>query len=236
MDAKVFENYSFTEVGKNSSEVCRVLVKEIVDTKGQVVAYDQMYRLQFDRLTHQIHVETLCTGTDVAVATEIIAGVHKYFLAMNNMLPPYHIREHIRKLILSLNATIVRPSGGVYFVSEVHANKIIALENVVTILGEGSQCHSLPLLDDKKQRLMLKKAFEDESIDEVDSILGEMRLVIMNKKSISPDRLGGYRKQMTGLKERVKEYSAILSENLGVVDSRLEMMDKLMWEIIPYVQ
>jgi hypothetical protein len=232
----MFDNYWFTEVDKDNNGVWKVLVRETVDSKGHTVQHEQMYKLFFDRLTHQIIVEDIHTTGDTAICEEIIAAVTKYFLVMNNMLPPYHIREHIRKLILSMHATIVRPSGGVYFISERFAEKVIALENVVATLGDGSQCHSLPLLDDMKQRLMLKKAFEDESIDTVDTILGEMREVIMKKKTISSSVLGNYRKQVAELKGKVKEYSSILSDNLGMVDSRLEMMDKLMWEIIPHVK
>src|SRR5918996_2030849 len=79
----------------------------------------------------------------------------------------YAVRELIRRELTLANATLVRPTGGVYFVMRTNAP---ALDKVL-LLGEqleGTSVHALPLIDDAKQRQMVREAVENETVLEID--------------------------------------------------------------------
>lgn len=226
----VFVNYLIREVGKDPDNIWRRLVAETVDTEGRTLGYEEVAELHFFRPTQKITIKPMVATLDPA-ADAVIAEVENQFLAWNNTLTPYAVRELIRKILRGFNATVLR--DGVYFVREVHAEKVDALEAIVAILPGGSNFHSLPLLDDRKQRLMLKQAFEDESIGEVDRLLGEMRTVMTQPTAkITSDRFADFKLQYDALRSKVADYSDLLDEAMENTASRLEILNQAIFEIM----
>lgn len=236
-DPNVFLNFLIRDVGKDSDNIWRRLVEERVDNEGHKLAYTEVYSLHFTRSTQQIDVEILDANVAGPEAAQIIDNVRSVFNAMNNMLTPYAIRELTRKILQTLNATVVRPSGGVYFIREEHCEMVEALERVINSLPGGSSMHSLPLLDDDKQRAMLKRAFEDESIGEIDRLLGEMGEILRNKEvSITSDRFADFKVQHDFLLAKVRDYSDLLNEAMDETGSRLEIMNDVLFELLGRVK
>jgi len=90
--------------------------------------------------------------------------------------------------------------------------------NIQTIgkLGEwvksiGSQFHSLPLLNLVDQRDMIMKAFEDETVEEVERLLGEVAAILKDpNRSIAERIYDQYADKVAELNGKVAEYDAML--------------------------
>lgn len=224
----VFHNFRCVEVGKDGDRIWRKIVLERVDTDDRSLGYTELAELTFDRATATITHTYPCGHThqcdDRSFAQPRIDEIYQYYKEWNNALTSYAIRELIRNLLNALHATVVRPSGGVYFVREDDAPLLFALENMINNLPGGCSLHTLPLLNDMKQRAMLKKAFEDESIEEIDRILGEMGEIIKSGNKITSARYADYADQYNTLSKKVGEYSALLDDAVSETASRLEIM------------
>lgn len=223
-------NYMFRNAGQDKSNVWRTLVREIVDSNGHELSYLEVASLIYDRATETIDYKTKVPLSDTE--RDIIQDVYDYFSSEAEIATPYSVREFVRKGIeWHLHAIKVRPSGGIYFVQEQFYQELSGLSNVVNNIG--GTFHDLPLIDDSKQREMLRKAFEDESLDDVNIMLGEMSEIIKNNKTISEDRYVDLMERYKKLTKKVKEYSDILDEAMTNTASYLDIAEaqmKIVWD------
>jgi len=223
-------NLLIREVGKDADNIWRHLVIETVDTDGHRLGYEECVEFHFDRKAEKINIKNLSGCASDPDVTEVTEEVKNLYTTWNNALTPYTVRQSIRKIVLGMGATILR--DGVYFVRNEFADKVDTLEEVVGNLPGGSNFHSLPLIDDQKQREMLKLAFEEESVGEVDSIIGEIRDIIQNDRKVTSDRFAEFKLKYDELKGKTSDYSELLGDALLGSNTRLELMDKAIFELM----
>jgi ElaB/YqjD/DUF883 family membrane-anchored ribosome-binding protein len=216
-------NYMFRNSGQDKDKVYRSLIREVVDAAGHKLAYTEIATLTYDRTTQAI-VTTVNSTPFLDVERAVIRKVTDYFAHEGKRITPYSIREFVRKgLEWDIHAIKVRPSGGIYFTQEDFSVVVTALETAINDIG--GSFHTLPLLDDSKQRLMLKKAFEDESLDDINAMLAEITEVFKSGKQISEDRYADFRLRYNALSKKVVEYSNVLDEAMETTASYLEIAD-----------
>lgn len=228
-DEGIYENYLVRDLNADTEKVYRRVVGEKVDAKGRRLGYEQLYDVTFDKKTSKITERKL--GPANVVAEEIVKAIKQGFLAERGTLNSYAVREWIRHFVMSLSATQVRPGGGVYFVAEQHHEKVEALEKFCTALPGSVEFHYLPLIDDGKQRAMLRRAFEAEASDEIDKMLVEITEIKAGGKKITQSRYEDYLNKYHALTDRATEYGELLEEKLSTTHSRLEVFMKSMVEL-----
>lgn len=225
----VFENYLVRDMNADTDKVYRRVVVEKVDAKGHKLGYEQLYDITFDKASAKITERKL--GPANVVAEDVVRAVKQNFATDRGTLNSYAVREWIRHFILSLSATQVRPGGGVYFVSEDKYDKVQALEKFCQAMGTGVDFHYLPLVDDKKQREMLHRAFESEAADEIDGMLGEIADIRAAGRKITQSRYEDFLRKYHILTDRATEYGELLEEKLSTTHSRLEIFMRSMVEL-----
>lgn len=223
-DPDRFVNLLSRRVGHDADNIWRALVEEVVDTQGHTLEYTEIYRLHYIRSTEEI-ISTELTFPSLE-ARNAALGVQQYFDAWANKLTAYTVREWVRGRLRALSATVLR--DGVYFVKVDHAERLRALENLVNGLP-GSLFHSLPLIDDSRQRDMLKSAFEAESIYEVDRLLVEVREMMEADRPITRNRAIDFKLQADRIRERVAEYADLLDTAMDSTAARLDVL-QMAWE------
>lgn len=218
-------NYMFRNAGQDKDKVWRTLVREIVDSNGHELSYIEVASLIYDRSTETIDYQSKIVLSDTE--KDVIKDVYDYFKAEADIVTPYAIREFVRKGIeWHLHAIKVRESGGIYFVQEQFSSQLLALSDAVNNIG--GTFHDLPLLDDSKQREMLRKAFEDESLDDVNVMLAEIADILKNNKTISQNRFIDMKERYNKLIKKVLEYSNILDEAMTTTSSYLDIAEAQM--------
>jgi hypothetical protein len=232
----VLENYLVRQVGKDNEAIWRRIVVERVDTGGRKLGYVEAYEFKFVRATSVIEVTAIAPEGTYPTADEMVQRVRTEFAAWANGLNSYSVREHIRSIFIRMHATAVRPAGGVYFVSSRHGDKMAALERLVAALPGNCAFHYLPLVDNTKQREMLKAAFEDESIGAIDALLMEIKDIRGSNKKITRDKFASYAEQYNTLRDKVLDYSNLLNDALDATGSRLEIFSESISELMNNVR
>jgi len=227
----IVENWMVRDVaGRNEDIITRRIVMEERDGKNRKLSYQQISDVEFDRTTGAIRFrwlqqedgtwfDTNSAPTAHAMMSDITSEFHRWRGNLNH----YAIREWIRTTILEMGATAARASGGVYFLPEDRADKVEALELFVSGLPGGSECHSLPLVDNEKQRKMVRKAIEADTNDAIDHLLSDIR-EIKQQGRLTPNRFASLIGEAKRLANRTKDYAGLLEQELKEMDSRLEIL------------
>lgn len=231
-------NYLTRSTGHDPKKIWRTIVRETVDSEGHTLSYVELITITFDRATENIEFQQTA-GVDETdpVATEIADAIVGYVKVEGDKITAYAVREFARQYLERvLLATKVRPSGGVYFVNEANAVAVEALDKTLNGLGLGASFHYMPVLDDSKQREMLRVAFESESVGEIDRLIGEMAELMAAKQKISSNRFAGFADEYKVLRRRIAEYSDLLDEKMEATANRLEIMDTVLMELMTWVK
>jgi hypothetical protein len=221
--ADVFENYRLVEVSKPNEElIIRRIVCQRVDQNNRELEHEDLDDLVFTHATSAVKMENT-TGRSTSVSVEMAGAIMADYNLWRNHLNTYSVREWTRKFLIALRATSVRPGGGVYFVREEYADKVAAAEEFVNALPGDCVFHSLPLVDDRKQREMLQKAFEAETSDAIDNLLAEITDIRQNGIRIGEARYSEFLGEYQTLMAKTKEYEGLLEEKLANTHSRLSI-------------
>lgn len=226
IDPQVFENYLVRDMPGDN--ITRRIVREKVDSNNRKLGYTEVAELTFDRKTAKVECIHLGGGPG-KIRDEICKEIKAAYHADRGCLNGYAMRMLILTVLKNAcNATNVRyPSGGVYFVGEDYADKLVALEKLGEAIAPlGAIVHTLPLIDDKRQREMLKRAFEAESVDAIDSLLAEITDLKQSGKRITMDRYASYVTALNDLGTKTKQYTELLEGGLTSTQSRITIFKK----------
>lgn len=233
---EVFENYLIRDVQRANSNVCKQIVRESVDANNRRLAYEPMLEVCFHNLTSQVTSKIVSVATSAdeqLVARQIADEINVNFLAARNTMNGYAIRELIRRVLVSSAGTLVRTGGGVYFIMRQHGGNVASLERMAARIN-GTSVHSLPLLDDAKQRKMVKEAFEAETVGEVDRALVEIDKLLAGPE-ITETRFQSVFGEMKGLVDKCEEFSDLLEEQMGNADFRIKMYKSKLRALLDHV-
>lgn len=228
-------NYTLRPAGHDADNVWRVIVREEVDSAGHKLSYDELCRVRYNAVDNQIAFEDL-TDIDL-ICSEVKQDIRAYFTNWADRLTAYAIREYVRKYLdKKLYAIRVRPSGGIYFVTKEYATQVEAIATVINNMGGTSTFHQLPLVDDGRQREMLRAAFEDESVGECQRLIGEMADIINSDKKITADTWANYKAEYDAMRKKVVDYSDLLDEKMGETAMSLEIVKKTMTKLMTSIK
>lgn len=224
-DVETFENYLLRPIDERGENIItRRLVVESVNRKGKKLGYRQLRDIDFNRETGKITVQTVgpeITGEYNPVADQIVATIEREFLTWRGMLNSYAIREFVRKLMLSWGATCVR--DGVYFLPEDMSTKVDAMDTFVNGLPGNASFHSMPLIDDGKQREMVKHAFQEESTGAIYKLMEKIDEYNASPSSVSTDTYAGLITKYQQFQTRTTDYKDLLETELGETESLLSL-------------
>lgn len=233
-DPDVFYNYRMVEF-KDDDTITRRVIRERIDSAGKKLSVDERFDINFDRATSKVEFKDIASGLafhrhdDTSIRDEVQAEYETWKGCMN----AYGLRQWMRGKIIGLGATMVRPGGGVYFVHQAHVDSVEALERLGASLEpycvetHGKvEFHSLPLVDDRKQRDMIQKAFEAETVDAIDEIMAEIAKLAKSDRKITSDKYAGLLTQYQELTAKTTDYEELLEQKLASTGARLELFER----------
>lgn len=217
--AGVFENILVRDPAPRSGgKVWKQVVIEQVDANNKRLSYDAIVQLEFDSSSGTITCTTLEPSRE-ADAERICQEINDEYQLWRGCLHGYTVREFIRRVILSTNATSCRDGGGLYFVQTARLDVIEALERVINGL-DGASVHTIPLVDDENQRAMLRDAVSAETSGEIDKAIDEID-AILKGNPITQKRATDIAGRMHGLVTKTEEYADLLDDELSGTKLRL---------------
>jgi len=211
--------YLMRSAGSDADSVYRILVRESVDHNDHTIDHTPVAKLAYRRAGNMI----IGWETSHVIDHErnLIQEVIRYFSEESQTLTTNAVRGFITNALQRDQlAVLIRSTGGVYFVRSQFIEQLDALDRVVKRVG--GEFHSLPLVDDGRQREMIRVAFEIEAKQDMDSLLVEMVEVSKGGKSISRDRWMQFNSDYEHHRRKVREFSDVLDSSLSNSASWLE--------------
>lgn len=230
----VFLNFLIRSPGDDTEHLYRRVVREEVDTDNRRLAYAEVAELVFDRTNSRVSFTMLLADDE---AEDLCRGVVASYGAEVGCLNGAAIRDMIQRTLSGSNATNVRyPAGGVYFLPTENAHVVAGLEEVISQLPTGGFVHSLPLIDDAKQRAMIRQAFEAESIDRIMTLSAELAAIHKSGAKVTADKATIYLNALRELKEKTAEYAGLLEEGLTTTSSAITIFERQVKSLVSRVK
>lgn len=218
-----FYNYTMRDCGYDDGFVFRSIVEEVVDSKNHDLGFEQIGQAVFSKegihSTFDIHVNIDHRSMPHIKSMEI--SVDDFLLNKSEVIPAIAIREAARRAVeIKLMGTRVRPGGGVYFVNINKAKQLEAVDYVINSVKNAS-FHILPLVDDQKQREMLKSSFEDDSVEQTRALIQDIADLLQSDKNVSAKKFTDIQTRYSEQKKKLIEYQGLLSDALDRSSSEL---------------
>lgn len=225
-----FRNFKFVDISDADHEIVRRLVCETIDSKGKRLRYQQLVDVVFNKDTKEItrkDCDDYGKEMDLdSVALGIVADIRTKFVSEDDMLTAYAVRQFIRDLLGSVGATSVRTSGGAYFVTAAHEAKLDKIEAFVNCLPRTfADMHTIPLVDNDKQRQMVKEALENEVENAVDDLTMKIREYRVAGKPMRQGTFDRLSAEVSEMVQKAQEYEAMLETKMNETHSRLAFLN-----------
>lgn len=232
----VFYRYTMGNVSHAGGKIFKQIKRESVNENDRKLKTDYLVEIEFDSLTSTVSASTLVdknTGLpfDLDPAAEGIRDkVLNNFQSEKDHHNAYAMRTLIRKVLDASHACVVRPSGGVYFVIRQNSVNVAGLEKLsAKVPGTCVQSH--PLLDDGKQRQMIKEAFEAETVGEIDKAILEIDGLLKGPE-VGSTRFQTVFGNMKNVVEKVESYEDLLEEQVEGAQFRLKLYKAKMRDLL----
>lgn len=232
-----WENWLIRDVAsKDEDTIVRRVVVEKLDANGKRLVddlgYKQIMELRYKRPTGaqtkgRLEFEWI-NGHDAQkwpTAQAIADRVKAEYERWQDKLAHASVRHWIQQTILAMGATPARVSGGIYFLEEQYATQVEALEEFVAkYLPQKGEMHSVEVPDNKKQRDLIAKAIERETVGAIDDMIVEIGEIKREGKLTSKKYLE-IQKRITAMKRKQKKYMRLLEKDGSSIESRLDLLD-----------
>ena len=199
--------------------VLRKVVVELVDAGNEQLDYIEAYDLRFfkdgGRLQH-IPLFDLPSPAD-----DVVSNIRQTYLAKRGTINGDAVRGLLKRAIRENHGIGIRPSGGVFFVPEAHADVVDRLHAWSRQHSEHIALFSFPLVKqrDGSGQDLLAGAFTSEAVDEAEKLLGELMA-----GGVSERRLTAITGEYTALSKRLSTYQGILEDRLDGVSTKVDMI------------
>ena len=141
--------------------------------------------------------------------TEQLATFQDHYDHLLRYMDSHAVRTFVREYIYALSGTCVKESGGLYFIKQDHHDEVERLSQWVKSIG--SEFHTLPLLNLAEQKEMILDAFEEETIQEVERLMGELAKILGDPdRKIEEKTFDAYADKAAALTTKVQEYNSML--------------------------
>jgi hypothetical protein len=233
------------EVTFDLDQVIRHVMREVRDTRGEKLSYDHVATLKFfrggriaDNRRHSgDHYRTQIlhglSPLDREHVQNLVTTFEANYVTLSDSLQSQALRAVIRSYVSYLNAIIVKPTGGVYFVHHSRQPTLDALQELVRRIGQGCSFEQFPLVNTHDSRQMLTEAFQSEVENACRELLAE--IAALNEKArTNGDRINVKKyAEMNGRYQEVlsrsEEYTRVLGLSQGRAGAALELaMDSVM--------
>lgn len=218
-------NYELRDAGYDDTFVFRSLVEELVDSKQHSHGYTVLAQVIFTKDTFNLafNMQVPADHHAMPIITQIEQSIRDYIHQKGEVIPAITTRQNVqRALERSLLGTRVRPGGGVYFVGMDKVKQLEAVEYVVNNVPTAS-FHILPLVDDKKQRAMLKSSFEDDSVEQTRGLIEEITELLKSGDDITARKFKDIQGRYSEQKKKLDAYQKLLSDALSRSATELDV-------------
>lgn len=224
---EVYANVLVREVSSNREEIERHIIWETVDSTEKHLSYRQVATLRLEKAG-----DTVTANTELGVSSEVAQGCDGFGESFSRCLENYDgngVRKCVGEIVHQLMATVVRPSGAVYFVPEKKAEDLGRMGSLIKNLG--ADYFEVPLVDARDTRDMVAKNF----IRQTTEMIASLAEVLKDPGATKGKYLAAL-DQSKYLTEQVKEYRELLQINMSDLEGRIKLLSLQALSIVDKAQ
>ena len=219
-------NVLIRPVTQTQHDIERHVVVEVVDPDGRTLDYHNAASLTYKRADGILNVSKHSISDDIdPIIDETIQAFAINLKDATTYVDAQVIRSMIRKQLNLMSAIAVRAQGSVYFIPYRSHKLTEGLEKFLTYFGPGSAFHALPLIDDQKQREMVKQAFEQEVHEGASQLITELSQLTESQTEITPGAWAVYRDKFNTLRSQMTDYESMVKTELLQADSEMDALE-----------
>lgn len=214
------------EVKSDTSEIVRLLVREIVDSRNEVLNYATEGKFTFQRSSN-----TVSTWHDWSLTPEynydnILQWVEFTFDEFMN----YHTRDTVRnlinKVIRSTNPVSIIPRSQGKFIPKRSHTVLTGLKSLLSDLrmfANGKDCTMdlIPIVNTAEQRELVARKAKIELTGELDTLVSELAEHLSKNNEASINTAQRLANKAHELQERAREYEKLVNVRLNVLRTQL---------------
>lgn len=214
------------EVKSDATEIVRLMVREIVDSKNEVLDYATAGKITFYRTSN-----TVSTWHDWSLASEYN---YDNFLQLAECtydeFVNYHTRDTVRnlinKVIRSTNPVSIIPrSQGKFIPKRSHAllTGLKSLLSDLSSFANGEECNMdlIPIVNTAEQRELVARRAKIELTGELDNLVSELAEYLNKHNEASVSTAQRLTNRALELQERAREYEKLVNVRLNVLRTQL---------------
>lgn len=226
-------NFLIRKVVTDPDMIQRNLVMEVVDKNDKQLSYEVCAKLIWERGEEKLRVKLISLGPDYdhLVKDSLKVFDANFREALEN-IDPQVIRLTIRQALDDMGAISIRNRGSLYFVPISKREKMEALVNVISGLNAGSNSHSIPLIDDSKQREMITHAFQEEIHTEATQRIAEIMEIAQKGKQIPRGQWVKLKGRLDQLKAMRDDYRELLTDEMVRADTEMKAFDNQLKDLL----
>lgn len=228
-----FQNFLVRKVKQDKTGITKQIVVETVDTRNVRLDYEAEVELTFNPSNGVAAWHQLGIGWNQRANELAEDAIHRYH-ATRNMVGADAVRSLINRVILGCNATQVKETGGVYFVTTAHTARLHSLISVIRHIS-GANVHPVPLIAERSQLEMVRKAYEDETSGEMDRLLTEMKDLVAGDP-VSTAKFTSLNERCLAVLGKVDEYSDMLQIKSEITDLRVDGINELRRQLLTHTK
>lgn len=213
------------EAARDKTKIVRKAIREIRDSKNSVLQYDEVAEFIFYKpVTRAGKVDYTSwrvrpTRTAMPVSAEEDKAFDSLIQTFKDQFDrhlKYHdgqkIRTLLREYLVYLNAILMRPTGGIYFVHNTRSPEVLALQEFCTTLGVTRTALTLvPLPDLPTLRTEVVDVFQQEAFNDLMNIKATIdKLRAARTGPISPAAYLKIKEDYDAVLTKATEYSRVL--------------------------
>ena len=211
------------EVKTDNKQVIRHLVREIVDSKNEVLDYATVGKMVFDRQNQLMNVSWDSEYLSEYAYNNHLNDINALFIDWTQFHTRDTVRSIVTKIVGSMNPVSVQRGGRATFIPKYSKELLLNLKEMVSKLpGNTSSIEILPLIDAEDVREMVARRAEEAMAADVQDVLDSFTGLLSTNQQITPDQMKRYTAKFIQVQDRVKQYQGLLNRNLTVINKQVQ--------------
>jgi hypothetical protein len=207
------------EVLHDAKRIVRHLVREIVDSKNEVLDFATVGKIELDRTSTLVSV-SWDTGYIAEYGYDTMLHQTQ---ALYTDWTQYHTKDTVRnivnRVITSTNPVTVQKGGRATFIPRNAENILFCLRDMVKELPSSapSSIEVLPLIDTVDTRDLIGRRAEESIKEEVHELMANFQSIIAAGGNVSRDLIKRYAQKFVTIRGRIEEYEVLIHGQMSSV-------------------
>ncbi len=177
---------------------------------------------------------TTWTTTGDTEADRVVTELEDDYRKWRGCLDSYAIREWIRNSFCGMQAVQVK--AGVYFLRKENQEVLDDIERFGLEIPGKVKVRTLPLVDDLKQREMVREAFESEAEVAMDGLQAQLEADLESGRQLTLSAWEARRDEFADLMSKQEGLSELLEQQLLTSDARTNVLQRMINELFKSVK